>query len=98
MATKKKPTIIKRTETVTVTRETKQTYPVWLLFGGDQIVRFNTAEKRFQWAQRTGTDPNDYAEWEEMEWEFWLGDDGMPSKASILNTLESLTALIKATK
>lgn len=81
--------------TITEVVERKALTPVWKVFAKDtQVVRFNKELGRFEFAM----DP-DWNEWEEMEWNLWLGDhkDNKNSKADIAETLTNLLALIKAT-
>lgn len=93
MATKKKKGIIQWTGEVT--RTVKETYPIWKIFATDtQAVRFNKDEEKFEF-----TDDPAFDEWEDMDWKYWLGGEDYPaSKKGILDTLENLTALLKATK
>ena len=80
---------IKVTETVTRTAK----IPVWKVHGSadEQLVRFNAALNKFEFAYDACSG------WEDMEWNIWLGDDGDMTKAEIQDTLEKLLALIKAT-
>jgi hypothetical protein len=94
MATKaKRKEIVNVTEEMEVCETKKLTFPVWKVFANEQQIRFNKSECKFEFRWNTGD------EWEEMEWEYWLGgDEDNSDRATIINTLTQLLALIKATK
>lgn len=91
MATKRKQ-IVTVTEEVEICETKKLKFPIWQVHTDEQQVRWNKSREKFEfrWKSRD--------EWEEMEWENWLGDDGESTKAQVIDTLTNLLALVKATK